>query len=254
MVAMGEPRDRFVSAAAWLRPPGWPLLDEDERPRVRLFALLALGAQPLFVAGWVVAGAAQDGYSAREQTVSELAADGAAHPWIVTAAIAVLGLGYIALALALAPGLRGRPWGRVAPGLFAAAGVGTVLVALLPLECAPNASAVCRTRELEGDLSLTHYAHGWLSLLVVAALAGTPLALAKAEWPSRLGRLTLAGGLAGLVLWVVGFLLADPDAGDDGTGQRLGLLLIHAWVATVAVTLLVEASSWARSIAARADR
>jgi hypothetical protein len=200
-------------------------------------ALAAIAAQPLFVAGWLLADALEEGYSARRQTVSELGAADAAHPWLLWLALAVFGAGYLALAGALAPAVRGR----LTPALFAAAGVGTILLGPVRLDCAPNGEASCKARELAGDLSLVHYAHGWLSLLVVVALIATPLALARAQWPGRLAGLMLAAGAAALVLWVVGFVILDPGDGEDGLRQRAGLVLIHGWVIAVAATLLAGA-------------
>ena len=138
--------------------------------------------------------------------------------------------------------------------MFVLAGVFAALEGPARLDCRPNADATCHARERAGDLSTVHYAHLWLSIAIVAALAATPFALARAEWPSRLARLTLAGGVAGLVLWAF-FLAIDDGARDDGLNQRLGLAVIHWWVVAVAVTLLAEASPrWASAVVARQGR
>ena len=227
--------------ALWLRPPGWPALPEAVRPRVRALATFAIVAQLVFVASWLVGGALEPGYSHTQMYISELGRAGAAHPWIFDAGDVVFGAGIIALGLALAPGLRSRPWWWAAPALFVAAGVLVVLVAPLQLDCAPSVDRVCRAREAAGALSWHHYGHGWATFVASVLLLLTPFALARAEWPSRLARGTLAGGTIAVLLYLVP-LIAGRSEANVGTGQRLSLLVVHCWVTACAVTLVVEAS------------
>ena len=69
---------------------------EGRMKSARALAWFAIAAQVAFVAAWIVAGALQDGYSYIDHHVSDLGADGGAHPWIVNTAIVVLGLGVAA--------------------------------------------------------------------------------------------------------------------------------------------------------------
>lgn len=49
--------------AGWLRPAGWPALPAAVRVRVRALAWLAIAAQVVFVAGWIIAGGLEPHYS-----------------------------------------------------------------------------------------------------------------------------------------------------------------------------------------------
>ena len=92
------------------------------RPWVPLSASLA----PLaLVGGWTVAAALQPtGYDSVRDTISALAAKGAADPWVMTAGLAVVGVAHLATALGLE---EARLPGRLVLG---AGGVSTVLVAV----------------------------------------------------------------------------------------------------------------------------
>jgi hypothetical protein len=241
--------------AAWLRPPGWPLLAERDRRRVRVLSLVAIAAQLLFFAGWVVAGALEPGYSAQRQAISELGAGTAAHPWILNLALGIWGAGFVALGAAMVPGLRGRSWGRVAPALFVIAGAATALAGAVRLDCEPNGDHLCAAREESGSLSLAHYAHLWLSVVILLAVLATPFALARAEWPSRLARLTLAGGAGSAILWFLSTVAIHGGHSHDGLYQRVGLGLMSYWVLLIAATLLLETNpGWTAAVAAVSDR
>lgn len=86
------------------------------------------------IGGWSAAAARQPGdFDPLRQTISALAADGAADRWIMTAALAILGLCHLATAAGLTDVGRGS---RLVLG---AGGVATVAVAALPQ---PNAGHV----------------------------------------------------------------------------------------------------------------
>jgi hypothetical membrane protein len=88
----------------------------------------AVLAPVLLIGGWTVAAAQQpDGYSAVADSISALAALGAADRWVMTAAFAGLGACYLAIAFGL------RPAGAAGRFLLAIGGVATFLVALFPL-------------------------------------------------------------------------------------------------------------------------
>ena len=226
--------------AETLRPPGWPALSLRDRPRVLALAWFAVAAQGLFVAGWIVAGALEPGYSPVHMYVSELGRHGAAHPWIFDVSVVLLGAGLVALGFAMVPGLRTRPAWWLAPALFVLAGVLMMLEAPLRLDCAASVDHLCAARQSAGSLSWRHYGHQGVSFAIVAALVLTPFALAHAEWPSRLGRLTLRAGIVAAILWAVSL---SPHGSNDSAGlwQRVGLLIVHGWVFACAGALILEA-------------
>lgn len=234
--------------AWWLRPAGWPALPDALRGRVRALACLAIGAQLLFVAGWIIAGALEPGYSPVRSYVSELGRRGAAHPWIFDVSVVVWGAGFIALGVALAPALRTRRWAWVAPALFVLAGVCAILDAPLRLDCATTISHLCRARERAGSLSWREYGHVWASFGIELSLLLTPFALARSLWPGRLARLVFLGAvivasalvlLAGLGGWVGAH---SPYGWHAGLWQRIWLMIVHGWVLICAAALILEAS------------
>lgn len=225
-----------LASGPW--PADQPPLAPEARPRVRRLAWAAIAAQILFVAGWAVAAALERGYSPVRMYVSELGRRGAAHPWIFDLSVVVWGAGFVALGFALAPALRARPWGRVAPGLFVLAGIGTMLEAPLRLDCATSVDRGCAARRAAGLLSWHHYGHEQVGGIVVVLLVLTPFALARAQWPGRLARLILLAGGGGVALWAV-VMLAGHGHGSAGLWQRLGLAVTHAWVLSCAGVLLL---------------
>jgi hypothetical membrane protein len=84
---------------------------------------------PVFlIGGWTLAATLQPpGYRSVRDTISALAGFGATDRWLMTSALALLGLCHTVTALGLRPA---APAGRV---LLAAGGVATVLVAAFPL-------------------------------------------------------------------------------------------------------------------------
>ncbi len=199
-------------------------------------------AQVVFLGGWVLAGALEPHYSPVRQYISELGRQGAAHPWIFTIFVGIWGLGFIALAVALVPSLRTRPWRLAMPLLFLIAGVCAVLVGPLRMDCSPTVSAVCKSREAAGALSWHHYAHEWLSLAINVSLLLTGFAFARSAWPSRLARLVLSGALVLLTAWLVTFFLHDSLAGYQGLEERLWALVAQAWALVCATVLILEAT------------
>ena len=229
-------------AALWLRPAGWPLLPAAARRRTLLLAWAAILAQLAFVGGWVLAGALEPHYSAIRQYISELGRDGAAHPWIFTTFMAVWGLGWIALAVGVAPSLRTRPWPLAMALMFALAGVCAILVGPLRMDCSVLTSAVCKSRWAAGTVSWHFYAHVWLSLGIKVALLASGFAFARSAWPSRLGRLVLGGALVLLVAGTVTFILHDSFTGYEGLEERLWAFVAQAWALVCATVLILEAT------------
>jgi hypothetical membrane protein len=226
----------------WLRPAGWPPLSDEVRRRTWLLAWAVILAQVVFVGGWVLGGALEPHYSPVRQYISELGRRGAAHPWIFVVFVGVWGLGFIALAAAVLPSLRTRPWPLAMPLMFALAGVCAILVGPLRMDCSPTVSAVCRSREAAGALSWHHYAHEWLSLGIDVSLLATGFVFARSAWPSRLARLVLSGALVILSAWLVTFFLHDSFVGYQGLEERLWALVAQAWALVCATVLILEAT------------
>jgi hypothetical membrane protein len=90
--------------------------------------LSSTAAPVLLVGGWTVAAALQPGhFDPVTGTISALAAHGAADPWVMTLALAGLGVCHITTGLALRPATKPGRW------LLAAGGVATLVVAANPL-------------------------------------------------------------------------------------------------------------------------
>jgi hypothetical protein len=212
------------------------------RRRTWLLAWAAILAQVVFVGGWAAGGALEPHYSAVRQYISELGRHGAAHPWIFTTFVGIWGLGFIALAVALVPSLRTRPWPLAMPSMFLLAGVCAILAGPLHLDCSQTASAVCKSREAAGALSWQHYAHEWVGLGIEVSLLLTAFAFARSAWPSRLARLVLSGALVFLAAGIVTFVVHDSLAGYQGLAQRLWTLVAHIWVLLCGTALILEAT------------
>lgn len=228
--------------ALWLRPAWWPLLPDAQRRRTLLLAWLAILAQIVFIGGWALAGALEPHYSAIRQYISELGRHGAAHPWIFAIFVGIWGLGFIALAVAIVPSLRTRPWPLAMPLMFALAGVCAILVGPIHMDCSPTVSAVCKSREAAGELSWHHYTHEWLSLGINAALLLTGFTFARSAWPSRLARIVLIGAVVLLGAKVLTFVLHDSFVGYQGLEERLWALVAQLWALICATVLILEAT------------
>jgi hypothetical membrane protein len=228
--------------ALWLRPAGWPLLPYATRRRTLSLAWAAILAQVVFLGGWVLAGALEPHYSAVRQYISELGRHGATNPWIFITFMAIWGLAWIALAVAIVPSLRTRPWPLAMPLFFVLAGVCAILVGPLHMDCSPTVSAVCKSRESAGALSWHHYAHEWISLGIKVSLLLAGFAFARSAWPSRLGRLVLSGALVILLAGIVTFFLHDSFVGYQGLEERLWAFVAQAWALVCATVLILEAT------------
>jgi hypothetical protein len=207
--------------------------------RIRTLAWLAVAAQPVFLASWVIAGALQPHFSTLRQDVSELGALHARDPWIVGVGLALLGLSLVALA----PGLwrllprRRRRAAALAGALFVLAGVTLALTAVLRLDCSVTVDSRCIARDHAGALSWHHYAHEWAGLVCLVAVAATPFALARALWPQPAGVASLVVAVETLA-YVGGGWLAYGVADADGVVERVQLGLLQAWVLIIAAAIL----------------
>jgi hypothetical protein len=156
--------------------------------------------------------------------------------------MAIWGLGWIALAVAVVSSLRTRPWPLAMPLFFVLASVCAILVGPLRMDCSTILSAACRSHEAAGGRSWHYEAHVWLSLGIKVGLLASGFAFAHSAWPSRLGRLVLGGALVLLVAGIVTFILHDSFTGYKGLEERLWAFVAQAWALVCATVLILEAT------------
>ena len=199
-----------------------------DRP-VPAFGLLSSAAAPVvLIGGWTVAAARQQGgFDSLERTISDLAAYGADDRWIMTAALAGLGVCHLTTAAALRD--VAAPTGRA---VLATGGVMTVLVAVFPLPA-------------DGSGSTAH-----------TLVAGTAF-LAMSAWPALATRrdaaallrpvpsMLAAATLLGLVGWFGVQLRADEGV---GLAERVTAGAQALW------PLAVTGTTWVAALAARRRR
>lgn len=180
------------------------------------WGLLSSAAAPvLLIGGWTLAAARQrGGFDAVRETISVLAARGADDRWVMTVALAGLGLCHLATAAALG---RARTLGRV---VLAAGGVATVLVAAFPLPAADSGSAA-------------HTAAAGSAFLALAVWPLLAWSGDQREWPLRAGPCLAAGaGLLALVGWF--FVELAADTGRVGLSERTAAGAQAVWPMAVA--------------------
>jgi len=153
-------------------------------------------APVLLIGGWTVAAAVQPRpFSSVRDTISQLAAVGMPHRWVMTLALAGLGLCHIVTAAAL------RPAATPGRAVLAVSGVATALVATSPLPGRGGSTAHTAAATL-----------AFVGLSLWPALA-TP-SPASRDVLSRPVDLTAAVVLSALVLW----LFAALQSGSPQTG------------------------------------
>lgn len=207
------------------------------REAIRAAAFAAIAVQPLFIAAWIVAGALQPGYSHARSGVSALGANGAAHPWIVNAALVLLGLSLVALGFCLYNVLPRRRARTVALLLFAGAGLSLALTGPANMDC-DFAYQHCRRLFDHGGLTWRTDAHLWLGLAAEVFLLLTPFAVARAIAPSPAAGALIAAALAGGAIGIATWFLEAGSGGSGGLWQRVGLLVLHEWALIVAGAVL----------------
>jgi hypothetical membrane protein len=161
----------------------------------------ALVAPIGMIGGWTLAAAVQGpGFDPVRDTISALATQAATAPAIMTAGLALTGVGHVATAVALRPAaLPGRL-------LLATGGVATALVAALPVDAYPRAHGLCAA-----------VAFGALSLWPAAASRrGAKGALAP------VAGVLVSGALLVLLAWFVVELqgLGPDDGAATGLAER----------------------------------
>lgn len=186
-----------------------------ETERVPWWAVVAAGAAPaLLVGGFFVAASLQPAsYSPVRDTISELAAQGATDPWVMTTALGALGICYLLIAFGLRPA---RNAGRVALG---SAGLATLLIAAF--------------RQPHHGYSVAHEA------AVVAAISTMcfwPVLGARRRNRARLltfpASVTATAVTVGLTMWFV----FEQHRGELGLAERCAAVSAALWLLPVVLT------------------
>jgi hypothetical protein len=204
-------------------------------PRTAALPAVAIAGQLAFVAAWVIAGRLEPGYSAADQTVSELAAGGAANPEILWLGLLALSLSDGSVALLVRDRL-GLP-GRLPAAMFAVAAAGVLAILALPLDCMTSGDAGCAARVDAGDVSWRHGAHNVAAVSVQLILVATPFAVARGLHGDPLARWALLAGVVG-VASVLAVAASGPGEPGYGVWQRITFGFVHLWVIALAFATL----------------
>ncbi len=211
---------------------------------IRRLAIALLVGQLIWLAFIAFGGLWEQGYSEIRDAVSLLGARDADNPWVFDTVVAISGVSVIALAIALAldapRGLRGR----LGPALIAITGLAQILDGFpFPADCRRTIDAGCHAREVAGELSWQHYAHGWAYFFGGAALLLSVFAMAwrfrgDPRW-QRADLLALAGGAIAIPIFGGLFFFTGKGLGGHyGLAQRFALVSAIAWLAALALSLL----------------
>lgn len=211
---------------------------------IRRLALAALGGQLVWLVFIVLGGLWEPGYSEIRDAVSFLGARDAASPWVFDTVVAISGLSVIALAGALLLDAPRNLRGRLGPALIALTGLAQVLDGFpFPADCRRTIDIGCHARELAGELSWRHYAHGWAYFFGGAALLLSVFAMAwRFRGDPRWGRadvLAFGAGIIAIVIFSALFFFTGKGFGGHyGLAQRFALVAAIVWVAALALGLL----------------
>ncbi|MEU1125415.1 DUF998 domain-containing protein [Streptomyces sp. NPDC005899] len=188
------------------------------RPVPRWALLSSVCAPVLLIGGWTVAALLEGpAYDPARQTISVLAAYGAAGSWVMTGAFVALGVCHLLTACGLRPA---APAGRAA---LAGGGVAALVVALLP---PPSSGGSLR----HGSVVVV----GFVLLAVWPVLAldrGGAAPWGLRPWPSVLATALMGVGAG----W---FLLEMQRHGAAGVAERLVTCLQSVWPLVVVASCL----------------
>jgi hypothetical protein len=208
---------------------------------IRRLALFSLAGQLVWIVAVAVAGAVEPSYGASRDAISFLGADSAARPWVFETAVAIWGLAFIAVAVALSLDAPKTVRGQLGPALLAITGLAQILVGFpFPLECRETIDAGCEARDLTGQVSWQHEAHGWAYVVGGDAMLLSVFAMAwRFYGDPRWGRadlVTIGAALVAIPISAVLFYFADSGMdGNYGLVQRLALAAGAIWVAALAL-------------------
>ena len=172
--------------------------------------LTSVGAPVTLVGGWALAAHWQPGgFDEVSRTISELAASGTPHRWVMTVALLATGLCQVGTAAALRP--------AATPGrmVLACGGAATILVALLPLP--------------ESGGSLLHAIAATAAFVSLAVWPWWGRSAAPgAPWGLRTPVALVAGAvMLGLVLWF--FVVAVTGGPRVGRAERIAAGVQAGW-------------------------
>jgi hypothetical protein len=205
--------------------------------RERVAAICGVVGPIAFTTAWLLAGWRQEGYEARHEHISGLAAKDAVDPHLMTAGFLTLGACTIAFASALERRLAARTgWG---PAMIGTAGLATLVTGAfrrdrrsnLPLPGEEHLS-----RSTENDL------HDTAAVAVAVMGTGGLFALARrlagdqAFGSLASGALVAAGTSLGLSAW----FLRDVVRPWNGVVQRVSVTVPLAFMASLAIRMLRE--------------
>jgi hypothetical protein len=232
---------------------GQPIQTDRRATLIRRLAVASIAGQLLWLVIVVVAGLIEPGYSEIRDAVSVLGARDAARPWVFDTGVAIWGASFIAAAIALlldAP----RSWkGRLGPALIAFTGLTQILDGFpFPADCRWSIDANCRARELAGNVSWQHVAHGWTYFFGAIALQLSVFAMAwRFHGDNRWGRadlLALGAGLLGLAIFGgLFFVSGNEPGGHYGLVQRFALAAGGGYVLLLSAGLLITGGRSASS-------
>ena len=173
------------------------------------WAVASSSAAPvLLIGGWTLAAAIQpDGFDQVGGTISELAGDSAAARWVMTSALAGVGMCHLVTALGLRPA---RPAGRA---VLATGGAATLALAAFPLPAAGSSTG-----------------HTASAAVAFVALAAWPVLAARRgpwqPWGLRPGVCRVA---AAVLLGLVGAFAVQLGGTRVGVAERLASGTLAIW-------------------------
>ncbi len=220
------------------------LIRSSKSRRNAVLGLAGIVGPLLFTVAWIIRSLTQEGYSARREDISALAALTADSAWLMIAGFVAVGVGTIALALGLMSVFKGSPLQRIGPVLILLVGIGLIVAGLMRNDCSSFQDA-CKALVDNNDVSWHHQAHDGVSLIVFLALIIAPLLMAGRfmtlpEWTSlRMPSMVLTPVL--LVLLVLFGSEAFPSV--EGIIQRVLVTLAMAWLAVVGLRLYQTAQT-----------
>jgi hypothetical membrane protein len=179
------------------------------------WTVVAAGAAPVLLIGGFLIGAAIQpaSYDPVRDTISELAAQGATDPWLMTAALAGVGCCYLITALGLHPA---RPAGRY---VLAAGGTATLLIATF--------------RQPQHGYSVPH------ELAVIAAALACciwPIFASQRVHPALLLTRTASAAATGVLLGLAGWYALDSHGAMRGLSERCAAAALALWLPAVVIT------------------
>jgi hypothetical membrane protein len=183
--------------------------------RIPWWTLVSAGSAPVLLGvGLALAEELQPpGYNPVRDTISALAAHGATDRWVMTSALAGLGVCHVITAAGLRPARRA---GRV---VLAGGGVATVMVATFPQPAAGNSEA-----------------HTVAATIAFVALGVWPVFAARRRSSAPLLTLSSSAAGAAVLLALVAWFAIEVHGGQRGLAERAAAGAQALWPLAVAVT------------------